>query len=537
MRFIKKLSMAFIIIILTISMSFGILYFFCDRIVKFYQVEPLPLFPSDIIELDTQGYIFENPEERYNDYDLDSNTYDIRDFGALDRDFSTITNDIIISNTNAINQAIEMASLDNGIVIIPQGNYISGKIMLKSNLILRLKGNLIASRDKNHFAGQGSSIHFIYGKNIYNLIIEGDGGKIMGEGEYFWNNPLITPLESNLKVSDVRLLKFFHFQAKREKKSGRPSPFIKIEKSNNIVFRNIVLENSPGWTLTFESSSNILVKDAVLNNNIRGGNVDGIGIVGSSDVDIDNVLIRTADDGIVLKNPKLSNSTPMTNINVRNAKIMTTCNAFKIGTETYADISNVTFVDSEILSLDIYPGAISAIAIESVDGSNLSNIYVDNIIIDGVLAPLFIRLGNRNRYGGKDLMGGIDGVEIKNIVATDVQLPSIITGVKDSGKVLSATNISIDNFNVKYLESREMILFSKRVKEHPAVYPDVWMFGDVPAYGIYIRHAEVDLSNINITPRQANRRKEIVRDWLLVNIVSKYLLKSIDTYTYKWYNY
>jgi len=507
----------FLILVLVLIIALTSFYFFNDRIIKFYEEEPYPLFESDFSRIDTTGYLFDDPQSRYADYNKGL-VYNISDYGAISGYYDgegDINEEIIRDNTEAINRAIELASPNKAVVLIPEGNYVSGTIELKSNITLRISGNLIGSRNRGDYLPR----HFIFGENIRNIVIEGDGGKIMGEGEYFWNNPFLKPLESNLKVSDLRMLQLNHFLCKREKKDNRPSPFMQFTGSENITVRNLMIENSPGWTLTFRLSNDILVRDVVLNNNIRGGNVDGIDIVATSNILIDNVLVSTADDAIVLKNPELDTSVSMTNITIRNAKISTTANGFKIGTETYSDINNVIFVDSEIKTTGFYPGAISGVAIESVDGSHVSNIFVDNITMRGVLAPLFIRVGNRNKYGSKDLLSSIDNVSISNISSYDCQLPSVISGVNDKGIILKATNIYINNFNVEYLDTPEILFISPAIPENPADYPEVWMFGDVLAYGIYIRHAEVKYENLHIIPRAVNMREEIVIDEGVANYI------------------
>lgn len=197
--------------------------------------------------------------------------------------------------------------------------------------------------------------------------------------------------------------------------------------------------------------------------------MDGIDIVATSNVNINNVLVSTADDGIVLKNPT---SILMSNIKIRNARISTTTNGFKIGTETYSDISDVSFTDSEIITTEFFPEVISGVAIESVDGSHLSNIKVNNILMNGVLAPLFIRLGNRNKYDTRDLMSRIDNVRISNIYCYNCQLPSIISGVEDKDTVLMITNIIMNNFNVAYLDNKELLMLLPSVLENPKDYPD-----------------------------------------------------------------
>lgn len=207
-----------------------------------------------------------DPKLRYSDYKSTENPIDVRDYGAVNAYYDDITEDIIRKNTEAVNKAIERGSFLGRIVLIPKGNYICGTVKLQSNLILRIKGNLIGSRDRSDYSPR----NFLISENISNLVIEGEGGKIMGEGEYFWNNPILKPLESNPDISDIRMLQLNHFLAKREKKDNRHSPFIRITGSEDILIRNLIIENSPGWTLTFELSNNIKVRDLIIHNNIRG---------------------------------------------------------------------------------------------------------------------------------------------------------------------------------------------------------------------------------------------------------------------------
>ena len=46
---------------------------------------------------------------------------------------------------------------------------------------------------------------------------------------------------------------------------------------------------------------------------------------------------------------------------------------------------------------DVYPGTVSGIAIESADGSSVSDVTVRNVTMNRVTCPVFIRLCNRNR--------------------------------------------------------------------------------------------------------------------------------------------
>ena len=77
---------------------------------------------------------------------------------------------------------------------------------------------------------------------------------------------------------------------------------------------------------------------------------------------------------------------------------------------------------------------------------------------------------------------------------------------KDLGK------IDIDGFSVEYRDDIEEINLLPKVHESVIDYPENNSFGDVPAYGIFIRHAPyVTLEHINIIPRSMNTRECIVK--------------------------
>src|SRR5439155_7272275 len=71
----------------------------------------------------------------------------------------------------------------------------------------------------------------------------------------------------------------------------------------------------------------------------------------------------------------------------------------------------------------------SGVAIESVDGANIDRVVVSNIAMEGVRAPIFIRLGNRGRAQKTPTPGTLQNVSISNITATGATLASSITGI------------------------------------------------------------------------------------------------------------
>ena len=92
------------------------------------------IYDGEVFSEVYDGDFYENiPYDKYIDKDftlpLDKAVY-IRDFGAKPNDSS-------INNASCINSAIEFCSKNGGgIVLVDNGNYTSGTVYLKSNVIL-----------------------------------------------------------------------------------------------------------------------------------------------------------------------------------------------------------------------------------------------------------------------------------------------------------------------------------------------------------------------------------------------------------------
>ena len=138
----------------------------------------------------------------------------------------------------------------------------------------------------------------------------------------------------------------------------------------------------------------------------------------------------------------------------------------------------------------------SAISLEIVDGGTMEGISISNIQVEGTEAPIFIRLGNRARPYQKDLLvdrvGKIDGVSISHVrVKTEGKTACSITGQPN----FPVHNIRLDDIVVESAGGGTIDDFEAPVAYKPKDYPEATMFGVLPAYGFYLRHA----GNIRLT--------------------------------------
>jgi polygalacturonase len=284
--------------------------------------------------------------------------------------------------TVAIQKAIDdCAAHGGGIVWFPAGDYLSGTLVLKSNITLHLTpgATLWGSKRIEDFRAYPSgtkSYHLIYASGANNITIEGSGA-IRGNGEAYWD-----PDPTRVYVA----------------RRPRPSPLLEFVDCRNVRIENISIFDAPGWTIHPLDCDGVTIHGIRIVNNGHGPNTDGIDPDSSRNVVISDSYIHAGDDCIVLKTAgRLGGKTmPTENVTVSNNILTTDDNAFKMGTESLGDFRNISVTNLTVFhAADIYRPPTSAIAIEMVDGSTLENVAISNIAIHDARTPIFVRLGNR----------------------------------------------------------------------------------------------------------------------------------------------
>ena len=499
------------------------------------------LFGKDLRITEGDPYIEEREYDYTSYYPVDEyvkhmeipqeNVYFITDFGA-------VANDKSIDNALAINRCIDDCSQNGGgYVVVKGGSFTTKTIELKSNVTLFVdyESSLIAEESGENF----DHMALVFAKDCENITITG-GGIINGNGHLFGRKPLFN---NNLTQPDpiidvIKMRRDYRAQLRfaHPSKYGRLCVF---EDCRNIHIHNVIFKDSASWTLRTTRCENIRIEDFVINNNRHVCNSDGIDLMQSSNAEIRHCFLSCADDGIVLKNAIWEGCDGgMDNIHVTDCEVISCTNAFKIGTETTYPIKNVLVENCKFYMTDLYPGSVSGISIESVDGSEVSDITVRNIEMNRCTCPLFIRLGNRNRaslvneqsasaieYGKKikgkgvakdvfDMKGEMHHITIENIRATDVEIPVIIAGFKDKGIVKRVENVTLRNFDLKYRDAVEVVDRRSFIPEYAKEYPEGWRFRNLPAYAIWARHVkDLKIENFNCVPvADAWRKKFIFKD-------------------------
>ncbi|WP_438444512.1 glycoside hydrolase family 28 protein [Gorillibacterium sp. sgz5001074] len=292
--------------------------------------------------------------------------YNIKDFGAV--------GDGVAKDTAAIQRAIDAcAEAGGGTVVVPNGRYLSGTIMLRSYVELHLSpaGRIVSSTEEADFVspdagaegqflseGQGSSA-LLCARHAVNIAVTGLG-TIDGQGPLF--------LEEEDEGSDCVLAILSPFRPK----------LIDLEGCTNVVFRDVTLYRASSWGLHMTGCNMVTIQGIKILGQVRGPNNDGIDPDSCKNVHISNCHIETGDDCIVVKATKhgAAKYGACENITVTNCTLESHDSAIKIGTETHGDIRNITVSNCVIRNSN------RGVGIWVRDGATMENMLFSNLFIE-----------------------------------------------------------------------------------------------------------------------------------------------------------
>ncbi len=421
--------------------------------------------------------------------------FNITSFGAK--------GDSLTLNTKSIQSAIDAAAVHGGTVIIPAGIFRSGTLYMKSHVSLFVsKGaKLIGSVDSTDYPDNipsvsGKKPHMSFWKKMPTKALvyadNQDDISIRGEGTIDGNGG-----HKNFKT--------FNDDPNRPK-------LIMFINCRDVLVENVYLINSAFWLQHYFGCDRVKIKGITVFNHANHNN-DGIDI-DSRNVTISDCIIESTDDAICLKSD--ADFFSCENIVITNCVLASDCNLIKFGTASFGGFKNITVSNcvfrkpSKPAWIKKTPGAdsvsaLAGLALEIVDGGTMEKININNIVMDGVQTPIFIRLGKRNG------VGVLKDVIISNIQASAHSLiPSSITAVAGA----YVQNVLLKDIFL-YVKGEGTLEDANRIVPDPEKkYPENVMFGaSLPAYGLFIRHAKgITCQNIQFNLLAKDSRPAIFLD-------------------------
>ena len=335
----------------------------------------------------------------------------IRDFGAL--------SDGVTLNTEAINNAIKaVSSKGGGKVIIPEGLWLTGPVVLLSNVNLYAEKNalIVFSSDTSLYPIIDTSFEGLDTKrcqspisamNAENIAITGNG-VFDGAGDRWrpvkkdkmterqWKNLVSSggKVDENGKVwyPDAGALKasvLMTGQNNGQKeitdeewtymKSWLRPVMLSIVKSKRILLEGVTFKNSPGWCIHPLSCESLTLNDVKVFNPWYSQNGDALDVESCKNVLVTNCFFDAGDDAICLKSGKDEDGRrrgeSCENVIIKNNTVLHGHGGFVIGSEMSGGVRNVYVSGCSFVGTDV------GLRFKSTRGRGgvVENIFIDNI--------------------------------------------------------------------------------------------------------------------------------------------------------------
>jgi len=429
--------------------------------------------------------------------------------------------------TRAIQFGIDYVSENGGgRLVFSEGRYLTGCIHFKSNVTLHLEKGAVLLGSTNPFDYDRqntpfdhnfkTSLALILGLNQRNIGITGQG-EIDGQGK-----ALAAAVGELVKKGLIK-----NSSVSRPDEDKRPM-IINLFGCDQVTIKHVTLRNSACWVQCYNQCKNVSI-DSIRVESRAFWNNDGIDIVDCRNFKISNSYFNCSDDGICLKS--LDPNAVNENIWIQNNSMTTEASGIKFGTASLGGFKNI-----HILKNKVFDTNRSAIALEAVDGAVIENIEVDGLEGINIGNAIFLRAGARK--GTR--LGVVNNISIQNVnVSIRIEkdplkaLPAIvIAGLP--GQII--TNVKLKNINLKLpggadkTTAKISITNLKDIPEKKDSYPEYSMFGELPAWGVYVRHASnVQFEGLTLTVAKSDFRTAIVLDDAAKTTFKKIIVKEPES--------
>ena len=427
-----------------------------------------------------------------------------------------VKSDGVTLNTGSLQAAIDLISARGGGVLeLSVGRYLTGSLIMRSNVELRLLEGAVLVGSTNpydYFMVEGY-YGLLLAKGQENISVKGKG-VIDGRG-----------FDCALNFLNQVHLGFLEDTTKNDRVTKRPK-LIYFRECKDVTIEGVNLRNAAEWTLVTDQCENLTISGILLDSKNYWNN-DGLDIVDCRHVIIKDSFIDASDDAICFKSH--SKDHLCEDIEVRNCIARSSASAFKFGT-----VSRGGFKDIRIVNNKVFDTYRSAITIQSVDGAEIENILVDSLEAVNTGNAIFLRTGER-WHGGKK--GYLRNITLSNI-KVEVPLEKADAGYSYEGPIedlprnispagivgipgMPVENVILRNVEIIYPGGGNKLYAFRgtsdedldSIPEMTDVYPEFSQFKELPAWGLFIRHAKgITLENVRLVAGAKDYRPAIVAD-------------------------
>jgi hypothetical protein len=405
-------------------------------------------------------------------------------------------------NTLAVQKAIDTgAAAGGGTVFFPAGRFLCGTLVLKNHVTLHLDNGavLLGSTDINDYqrhrpAYRSYSDNYVntallYAEGAHDIGIVG-AGTIDGQG----GDPAFACKHPNYRFLERPYL-------------------IRFVECTNVRVAGVTLRDSAMWVQHYLACDNVVLERLTVLSNCNNNN-DMMDIDGCRDVRVFGCTGESGDDAITLKS---TGPRACERVTISDCTVSSHCSGIKLGTESTGGFRDIA-INNCVIRRPVLPGHLTntpeGIGLEMVDGGTLERVTMSNITMEGVQAPLLLRLGNRARKHAPDApappIGKFRDVFISNFIARGAgHFGCAFSGLEGA----PIENVTLRDVRITFNGGGTREDAGRQVPELPAAYPSSTMFGKLPAYGFYVRHvSNLTLDNVQVDWEKPDRRPAIVCD-------------------------
>lgn len=320
---------------------------------------------------------------------------------------------------------------------------------------------------------EDENVHYFKEGQVYEvgLLKLKDNQTLYIEGGAVVRGSIHATSAKNVKIAGRGVLDHGYFDGIR----GRPR-FVLYEDCLQSSIEDIIMIEPSSWMITLYHSDGIHI------NNIKqlgeGHGSDGVDIVGTDNVLIENSMMRNGDDVIVIKSfdrpqyseTKLNTWDGVKNVLVRNCAVQPNGGgqAFEIGHElTLGPIQNILYENCDVMGVHGFGGVFG---IHNSDDAHIKNIMYENIRVDHYYDKLVDFRIVKSRWTHDEDRGSAENIVLKDIdVTVSVYNPgysiSVIGGYDENHMI---KNVTFDNFRMngeKILNADQMDLYVKQAEK------------------------------------------------------------------------
>lgn len=379
--------------------------------------------------------------------------------------------------TKALQAAVDAcASNGGGVVHVPPGEYLTGAVELRSNVTIEIAGGAVlrGSPDLADYPVV-PFFHNEFGeiRSLFWAIAQGNM-RLTGAGEIDFNHPAFMEMDrpdlrdrdaDNVPQYSARQIAEMTVVAK-----ARPTQPVFFHDCERIVVEDLLLRQSPCWTLTFSACRDVKVRGVTVRNHLNVPNCDGVHVSASRDVLITGCVFHCADDCVAVTGIT-DWDRPSENVVIAQCTMVSRSAAVRVG-HLASKVRNV--ICSDLAISDGNRGLL----ICAGDGGWVRNVRASNIIIHtrlfcgfwwGKGEPLAIMAAGTGR---------IESVGVAHIRA-DAEGGIVIAG--GDGNI---RDISLDDWSLRLSAGNNRPLIGAWIDLQPAECPPLekgqipWLYAD-----------------------------------------------------------